>query len=334
MLTKKIPLYFTIVIVFIASAISYLAFYFINRQELDAIANGTNGNDYCNYNIARLSGYQYIRPLLFAEPSCEAASLYGIKTDLESEINSLKNKGIITTASVYLREFHKGEWMSINENEKFSPGSLLKVPELITFFKMNEKQPGILEKKITFDHPLISDKTATYLSKSIQLGKTYTIMELLEYMISYSDNNATLLLNQQIDVPTFKKVFTDMGLAEPDFNAKEYPITAKDYSLFMKGLFNASYLSIKDSERCTEMLGTSDFRDGMMAGIPSTCKIAHKFGEGGYSNAPNFSESGIIYCNDKPYVLTIMTKGADMKKLPGVIKEISQMVYSRMSTLQ
>jgi hypothetical protein len=69
-----------------------------------------------------------------------------------------------------------------------------------------------------------------------------------------------------------------------------------------------------------------------MKGLPANCIVAHKFGEGGLDNAPNFSESGIIYCGNTPYLVTIMTKGKDMKMLPLVVSDISKKVYEKMSS--
>ena len=334
MLKRKVPFY-TVLIAFLLSIVltSFTVYWIKSKSDESNMEASESPGASCNYNVERLTGYQFIRPLLFAEPACESATLLNTKTEIESLIDSYKAAGTITSASVYLREFHQGEWISINDQEKYSPGSLLKVPELITFIKMNETQPGLLDKKILFDKSIASDKTATYLSKSIKLGETYTIRQLLDYMITYSDNNATLILNKIIDVNIFKKVFTDIGLTAPDFNAKEYPITARDYSYFMKGLYNASYLTIPESEYCAEMLSNCDFKDGIVAGLPTGCKVIHKFGEGGYDNSPQFSESAIIYCNHGAYLLTIMTKGSDMKKMPQVLSAISKKVYETLNTI-
>ena len=105
---------------------------------------------------------------------------------------------------------------------------------MIAFMRMNEKDPNTLNKKITFTHEFTTGKNPVFLSKSIQLGKSYTIQELLKYMISYSDNNATMLLNENLDLETFGKVFTDLGIEKPDWNAGQVSISAKDFSLFMK----------------------------------------------------------------------------------------------------
>ena len=200
---------------------------------------------------------------------------------------------------------------------------------------MNEKKPGLIDQKITFEKPFTAEKNPVFLSKGVQLGSSYTIRDLLTYMIKYSDNNATLLLNQHIDLPTFKKVFTDLELEAPDWyhNDTDYSITAKDYSLFLKELFNATYLNTEDSEYCMALLSECDFKDGLVAGLPPNCVIAHKFGEGGTHFTQELSESGIIYINNSVYLLTVMTKGQDIKKLPKAISGISTLVYEKISAL-
>jgi beta-lactamase class A len=190
------------------------------------------------------------------------------------------------------------------------PGSLLKVPELITFLKMEEQIPGTLDRQLTFAHEFVSDKKANILSKSIEVGHTYTIRELLRYMIEYSDNNATYLLNQNINVATFQKVFVDLGLDCPDWNASTFYVSSKDYSIFMEALFNATYLTIKNSEYAVSLLTKSDYEDGIRKGIPvGNLRIAHKFGESGTNVNKQLHESAIFYINNEPYLITVMTKG-------------------------
>ena len=328
MFSSKVPFYFLPLVCIVTALGTFGLVSSIDKKKIAAAESASDTR--CDFNMKRLDGYDYIKPLVFVETPCEAPKLEPIKQSILSLIDGHKASGTIASASVYLRDFNSGSWITINENEKYSPGSLLKVPELIAFMKMNEKHPGILNKKIRFDRPLVSDKHTNFLSKSIVLGQEYTIKELLSYMITYSDNNATLLLNQQIDVAVFNSVFTDLGLPAPDNKANQYPITAKDYSLFMRALFNGSYLTIEDSEFCTSLLATCSFPEGMESGLPATVKMAHKFGEGGFDNAPQFSESGIVYINNRAYLLTVMTSGANMKQLPKVAGDIAHIVYENM----
>jgi beta-lactamase class A len=82
----------------------------------------------------------------------------------------------------------------------------------------------------------------------------------------------------------------------------------------------------------TELLCKCNFKNGIASSIPSSTKIAHKFGESGDPVEQQLSESAIIYLNENPYLITIMAKGKDYKQLPLIIKEISASVYQSMQT--
>ena len=331
MLTRKIPVYLVFLLTTIAAIITYVVLSSFFQPTILPVQDKSLSR--CDISRTRLSGFQYIHPLLYVDVHCEAESLLPVKNELTRLIGNYAAEGTISVAAVYLRDLNQGDWISIGENEKFNPGSLMKVPELICFMKMNQKQPGLLEKRIAYPQPLITDKKAHYLSKSIVPGHTYTIRELLYYMIAYSDNNATMVLNQIMDTAVFKKVFTDLGLQEPNMAAHDIPISAREYSLFMRILYNATYLSNQESEYCTELLTHSDFEKGMISGLPANIPVAHKFGEAGdNNNLAHFSESGIIYIGNSPYLLTVMTKGRSMDNLPSVIAAITKKTFEQVSS--
>jgi beta-lactamase class A len=332
MLRKKIPFPIAILMTFAGIVGSFFLASWLEKNPSNIVEPIVDNTlQQCKTEIVRLNGYQFIRPVLFKQDECEAQYLLPVKTEISTLINSYKSSGIITEASVYLRQLTHGDWISIGEDEKYNPGSLLKVPELITFMKMREKDPGLLDKKIAYSSPLILPKQAYFISKSIEVGKTYTIRELLYYMIAYSDNNATMLLNQRMDLNIFKKVFTDLSIPEPDMTKNDIPISVREYSLFMRVLYNATYLNIDDSEYCTELLSHSDFNKGLISNLPKEIKVAHKFGEANDGINAHFCESGIIYLNNSPYLLTVMTKGKNNTLLPGVIGDISKKVFDMMN---
>jgi len=329
---KKISLFYVVVFLAFTIIVTYVATFEINKNKLAEADVSSSNQSVCNYKVKRLTGYNYIKPLLFVDNECESENLSSIKQSVYQLIENYKKNNVISSASIYLKSYNTNEWTSINPDEKFKPGSLLKVPELIAFLRMNEINPGLLDRQILFDRPFELSKKPEFISKSIQIGKKYTIRELLTYMIAYSDNNATLLLNTLIDVKIFKKVFTDLGLPEPDWNASDYPLTSNDFSLFMRALFNASYLNIEDSEFAYKLLSKSDFKEGILKSLPPSIKAIHKFGEAGDLVEKQLHESAVIYLDNNPYLVTIMTKGTDMKKLPEVINQISSLIYQNMNT--
>jgi hypothetical protein len=246
----------------------------------------------------------------------------------------MKAKGDINSASVYIRVFGKGEWMSINNELKYQPGSLFKVPLLITYLRLSETTPNFLDKKITFNQitPEAKGLKQEFLKEHIKLGNTYSIKELLRYMIVHSDNNATMLLMNNIPLAELTRTITDLGLSK-DLTNSDAVISAHDYSLFWLALYNGSYLNFDNSDYALSLLSQCDFTDGIVKGIPPNTKVAHKFGEKGNQNSHGFHETGIVYINYNPYLITVMTEGKDQTKLPKVLQEISSVVYTNIQGL-
>jgi len=91
--------------------------------------------------------------------------------------------------SLYFRNLNNGPWFGINESEQFFPASLIKLPILIMYLKWVELDPSVLLKELKITK--LSEVAQVYKSeKTLELGKTYTVKDLLEYLIVYSENSA------------------------------------------------------------------------------------------------------------------------------------------------
>lgn len=326
--SKKVSLLYVIFFAVICSVTTFLITSRVmskSQEAKETVANSFQDN--CSFHIKRLNGYDLIKPILFVENDCESERLQNLKSELSNIIANYTMGGNVSSTSLYLRSFLSSEWISINGSETYSPGSMLKVPILIAYLKMNEKAPGSLNKKYTCDKAYDGNRKAAFVSKSIEVGHAYTVKELLEYMIKYSDNTATMLLMKNLDISIFRQVFDDFGLSAPDRNARSFPINAADFSRFMRALFNGSYLSMTDSEFAVDLLTKSEFKDGILKGIPSTVKVAHKFGEEGNAAALELHESAIVFLENSPYILTVMTKGKDFDEQSKLIGELSAKIY-------
>ena len=330
-----VPLYMIFIIILITGT-----FFFLLMK--DSLGGGEKQEESGirdeEYNVRRLGGYKFIKPLLAAKPAEESDLYADLKNDITELIRNYTYNGTLSAASVYLRDFEKGDWFSAFGLEKFNSGSILKVPVLITFLKMEEEKPGTLNKKITFERKINSGIKQSIVSKGIELGKTYTVKQLLEYMIVYSDNDANLLLNENMDSDTFLRLFSDLNLRQPERNGLVYSITARECSRFLEVLFNATYLTPENSEYAMELLTRAVFNDGIQKGIPDTnLLIAHKFGESGDNINRQLHETAVFYLKNKPYLLTIMTRGGnnvEIEKLSDVLKSVANLVYKKLSGIE
>lgn len=318
----------------IVSIIIAISAYFVtncyNEKKYIEQTISSSSSYKCNYDIKRRDGYKFIKPLMFVDDECESENLNDLKQQITNLIDKYKTIGDINNASVYIREYTNSTWTTVNDEVKYDPGSLFKIPIMIAILKMNELNPGFLNKPVVYSKIIDDGKNIAFIDKSIALGNTYTVRELLTYMIKYSDNKATILLESQMEPKVLQKIFKDFGLEVPNINAPQYQFTPKDYSYFMRAIYNAGYLNSDDSEFAAELLSQCKFKDGILKGIPANTRVAHKFGESGNQIEKQLHESALVYLNNKTYLLTVMTRGKENSKLSQVIGEISQTVFNYM----
>ena len=267
----KIPFYYLLVSIILGITITYFVFQGYGKKleqyksEI-TLANSINKN--CDYDFARLPGYKHIKPLVWVRPSCESQRYSDIKGQLSELIRGYVNSGVLYSASFDLRDLKNGDWVSYNSEEKYSPGSLMKVPVMITILHMAENNPGLLDREVVFNQIFQRNFAPNFNDALIKLGEKYTIRQLLKRMIQYSDNDAADLLCQNIDTVAFKKTFTDFGFKAG--NLREiYPISSVEFSAYMEMLYNAGYLTITDSEYAMDLLTTSNFKQGLVSGLPN-----------------------------------------------------------------
>lgn len=259
---------------------------------------------------------------------------------LEKKINDYiaqaKALGSAKDVGAYYREFIGGNWTGVNEDALFAPGSLQKVPLMVAYYKIAETAPAILNDKLP--NTMQGDANtaqAVKPAKTIEYGQEASVLDLLKLMIGYSDNNATNVLFNHLDQDSLKEVFSDLNLAFNDPSAHTNSISPKQYSLFFRVLYNASYLSWAYSEQALSLLTQSDFKDGLAAGVPQGVEVAHKFGESynqaeiknGITPLEQFHDCGVVYYPRHPYILCVMTRGEGLQPLEKVIQDISRLVY-------
>lgn len=280
---------------------------------------------------AGLSSSGLTNPLLQCDLGQEYLAEHSIrpfKPVIEKEITTILSTEKATHVSYYFRDLNNGSWFGINEKESFSPASLLKVPLLIHLLARAEREPDILNAQVEYAGGDAAASQFVIPENPIQVGKTYSVRELLEHMIIESDNNAALLLTEFAGIEKFKTIFSDLGLALPSVNGT-HSMSVRDYASFFRVLFNASYINQPSSEGALMLLSQSKFKNGIVAGVPSDVLVAHKFGEREFEDQKQLHDCGIVYAGKSPYLLCIMTRGSDFPTLVKVIEELSKTTYEQ-----
>jgi beta-lactamase class A len=284
------------------------------------------------------SGFQFISPLL----DVELPEGYDIRNEpipfkhkiakfVEQQIKS----GKVRDMSVYYRDLSDGPWFGINEEVQYNPASMMKVPVMIAWLKRAEKNPSVLRQKFIYnDKSYTSPPQNIKTEHSLKSGVSYTVEELLIYMMNFSDNKAMSLLYYALPPEEFSNVVDNMDVSN-EVKGKYDSISVHGYSGFLRILYNASFLNKEMSEKALKIMSSQDFPYGIKAGIPKGTKVASKFGEFNDKENPDviqLHEFGIVYHPNGPYILGILTRGNEWQMQADIIQSVSAMVYNSVST--
>lgn len=314
--------------------VSFASSWFWHQRDHDHLSGGREPID--GKQLRDKGGYRFISPLLDCRASNDGS--FERASQMKREIVKVEER-IVTNPdifhlSVYFLDLNEGYWVGQNENERFTPASLMKVPVLIAYLKKAQDDPDLLTKKLVYRDDVNAPK-ATYSyqpTKRLVAGREYSIEEILEHMIVYSDNNAVQLLLSQIDSSYYEDVYDDLMISSYYSGETENYMTVREYSAFFRVLYNASYLNRKMSEKALDILSRSDFSLGLTAGLPRNQVVAHKYGERETGDYKQLHDCGIIYRKDSPYLLCVMTRGNDYKKLEELIREVSSKVWQTLNS--
>lgn len=215
----------------------------------------------------------------------------------------------------------------------------MKVSLMMSYLKKAESDPNILNKRYMFSQPSCKNFTANVKDKTLEVGKSYSVAELLEYMITYSDNEAFMILISNFNNFNFDVLNTELDIPKLTgdkfnlSNRKNFVANVNSISRFFRVLYSATYLNREMSQYALKLLTKSNYKNGILKGIDPSVTVAHKFGERVENGVSQLHEFGIVYLKNHPYVIGVMTKGKDLNQLPEVVSGVSGIAYKEFSTM-
>ncbi len=278
--------------------------------------------------------FNYINPLLAVDyPNQQFSQDTSLALQINGLINTAKKNNIVTDVGVYFRDIEPGLWVGINDGVQFSPGKLLKIPIMITYFKLAESNPEIFNEQLTYNGP---DANASQLfppQNKLKIGQFYTTEDLIERMIINSDDNAANLLFDNVDKDALNEIFSDLGISFRE--QKETPdfISLRLYSLFFRVLYNSTFLKREFSERALKLLVVSPSTDfGLGINLPKSIDFANRYGiyrlkEGG-AQLFEMYDCGIVYYPNHPYLICAAIRGKSIDALQKFMLELSKIVFA------
>lgn len=285
--------------------------------------------------IAQNFSTTLLNPILpyYEQIGLDHTELKSFKGKIEKRIQVLKKTHKDLHVSYYFRDLNTGLWTGVNELETFSPASLFKVPLMIALFKKAEIDPKVWTMGVDYKKSELGEVPEESGFKK-EDGKFYSINDLLTQMIVYSDNTASMLLLQFVGDTAVMKVIDELNMHVGNgFHQNTNFVTVKAYAGILRILYNASYLNKEMSEKALNLLSQAKYEKGIRAGVPSHIKVAHKYGkrdetiQGGKIHNLQLHHFGLVFHPEKPFIIGIMTSGADVETKLKVIKELTEITY-------
>jgi beta-lactamase class A len=232
----------------------------------------------------------------------------------------------------------------VDADKSFHAASTMKVPVMIELFR--QARAGTLSLNdplpIRNDFRSIVDGSSYKLSEGDDsdkevyavMGKTMTLGQLCDAMITVSSNFAANLLIEKVGVENIRRTVTVLGAS-----GMQVLRGVEDQKAFDKGLNNGTTarglmvlldrighgqaVDPESDAAMIEILKRQAFNDAIPAGLPPGTPVAHKTG-----NITRIHHDAAIVCAARPYVLVLLVRGiGDRKKSAALMAELSKAIY-------
>jgi len=226
---------------------------------------------------------------------------------LREEINKMVDEFGPDAVSVYIEFLNTGANISINKENYIWPASLTKVPVAMAVMKKIENGEWNLNNQLVLmpgDANQMSGDSKNPLSE-YPIGTPFSIERLLEELLVNSDNTAYYILLRNIHQDELKEVIVDIGI-EALFS-EQGKISAKEYSRIFRTLYTSSFLNRENSQYLLELLDKAVFNEFLSYSIHDKVSFPHKYGQDDKNKA--YSDSGVVYLPNRPYIITVMVQG-------------------------
>lgn len=226
---------------------------------------------------------------------------------------------------LYFEYLPTGSSVGHNSDKEMKLASLSKVPVVMAVY--NEMEQGKIKpgQMIAIRQEHLSDEFGSLYKRGA--GSTVSLEEAVSLALRESDNTAANALASLLQGNAFEDVFDQFDL--PKKVVDTYPVlTPKSYSSMLRSLYLSTYINKEHSSHVLSELAKSVFADKLPAGVDKNITVAHKIGVLDDRNGPinTFSDCGIIYVPNRPYLLCIVMTG-DEELANKAMSELSRIAY-------
>ncbi|MDQ2866207.1 MAG: class A beta-lactamase-related serine hydrolase [Candidatus Eremiobacteraeota bacterium] len=253
--------------------------------------------------------------------------------NLRGELHKLASR-FPASSAVEVMDLSTGYSAAYNAGASMPAASTIKVPVMVEVFRQLEAGRFDLHRRIEL---LASDKD--YGSGDLcdePVGSTHDVAELLSKMIDVSDNTATNMLIRLVGRTHINVTMENLGLERThltqDVRTSNWSVrlalrsSASDMVHLLSMMARRSLIDEWSSNEMISILEDDRINTLLPQPLPEDVTVAHKTG----SFFDTLNDVGIVYANDAPYVIAVMTT-----HLPSLgqgrtfIRSLSKMAFTK-----
>jgi len=214
-------------------------------------------------------------------------------------------------AGIVVEDLETGWTFIHNEDQPFPAASLVKIPILVTCFKaVEEGRLDLSEKHVLRREDRVG---GSGILRRMRNGRSFTYSQLIDYMVTESDNIACNILIDRLGFDYINQVFEELGLQKTRLNRKMIDFAARDQGVEnyttaaeMTGLLDRIYhhrcFNAEISERCLAVLKRQKINDRLPRYLPKEITVAHKTG----LEKEVCHDAGIVFTPSGDYIITVL----------------------------
>lgn len=264
-----------------------------------------------------------------------AAEWERLRLILEREVAAFKGE-----AGIVVRDLDTDSEISFNKRKKCPSASLVKVPIMLAAFSVAQEGKLNLNKAVAVKAASKTGGSGTL--KNFIPGTTVTVKELIELMITGSDNTATNILIDLLGFDYLNAYFEKIGLKNTNLSRKmmdfeyrkkgiENYTTAEDMSTLLDKLYKKELFNEEITKQCISLLKNQKYNDRIPGQLPYWVTAAHKTG----LEKEVCHDIGIVFAPRGNYSICVLTVGQKNSKIAKeFISNISFQVYNCYNSLE
>ena len=232
--------------------------------------------------------------------------------------------------SIGFKDIGSGDAITIN-NKIFNSASVIKIYIMAEVYNQVEKGIIDIDEKITVTNSMKVAGSGVIANK--KGSHTYSIEELIEYMIIDSDNTAANALTDMVGMDNINSFISSKKFSNTSLNRKMMDVDMinagvvndtcvidliKTFELLEEG----NFINEDHDKKMLTVMKKQKMRSKIPGDLPRTIEVANKSGE--LENIEN--DAGIVYTDKGAYALAILLDGPISNKRD-IIANLSKLIY-------